>query len=221
MDTERLAEIKKSREAFTTSMTSRGGIIDFAVNIENTLRDIIAWCFYPTQKEWDVDIVNQLDKNGIVLKSALLRRLEFSDIIDILKTVITTRDLLPMTQYNKNLIAKITKDLHHMRRFRNLLAHSPLDLSPDSLNSLTYKKTGEGTDDFQLIEYKQGKAIKHRIDISRIKSEMNIMMRSWYQLIQLFALLKGDIEDATASEILSNMTEDDTDYLLKHLGLKD
>jgi len=220
MDTERLDEIKKSMEAFTTTMTARGGIIDFAVNIENTLTDIVAWCFYPTEKEWDVDIFNQLDKNGLVLKSTLLRRLEFSDIIDILKTLIIARNLLPVTQYNKKLITEITNNLHHIRKFRNLLAHSPLDLSPDSLKSLTYRKAGHGTDDFQLIEYKRGETIKHKIDISRIKSEMSIMMKCWYQLIQLFALLKGDIEDAKASEILSNMSEEETDYLLEHLGLR-
>lgn len=220
MDTERIKEIKQAREAFITSMTSRGGIIDFAINIENTLTDIIAWCFYPTEKEWDVDIFNQLDKNGIILKSTLLRRLNFSDKIDVLKIIILTKNLLPMVQY-KNLIAEIIKDLNHIREFRNLLAHSPLDVSEDSLKSLTYKTTRQGTDDFQIIEYKRGKAIKHRIDISRIELEMNIMMRCWYRLIQLFALLKGDTEDARVSEALSKMTEKDADYVLKHFGLKD
>jgi len=220
MDTERIKEIKQSTEAFITSMTSRGGIIDFSINIENTLTDIIAWCFYPTEKDWDVDIFNQLDNNGIILKSTLLRRLDFSDKIDVLKLIILTKNLLPMVQH-KNLIAEITKDLNHIRVFRNLLAHSPLDVSGDSLKSLTYKTTGRGTDDFQIIEYKRGKAIKHRIDISRIKLEMNIMMRCWYRLIQLFALLKGDTEDARVSEALSNMTEEDADNVLKNLGLKD
>lgn len=220
MDTERIKEIKQAREAFITSMTSRGGIIDFAINIENTLTDIIAWCFYPTEKEWGVDIFNQLDKNGIILKSTLLRRLNFSDKIDVLKIIILTKNLLPMVQY-KNLIAEIIKDLNHIREFRNLLAHSPLDVSGDSLKSLTYKTTRQGTDDFQIIEYKRGKAIKHRIDISRIELEVNIMMRCWYRLIQLFALLKGDTEDARVSEALSKMTEKDADYVLKHFGLKD
>lgn len=220
MDTERIKEIKQSTEAFITSMTSRGGIIDFSTNIENTLTDIIAWCFYPTKKDWDVDIFNQLDNNGIILKSTLLRRLDFSDKIDVLKLIILTKNLLPMVQH-KNLIAEITKDLNHIRVFRNLLAHSPLDVSGDSLKSLTYKTTRQGTDDFQIIEYKRGKAIKHRIDISRIKLEMNIMMRCWYRLIQLFALLKGDTEDARVSEALSNMTEEDADNVLKNLGLKD
>jgi hypothetical protein len=50
---------------------------------------------------------------------------------------------------------------------------------------------------------------------------MNIMMRCLYRLIQLFALLKGDTEDARVSGILSNMSEEDTDFVLKHFGLKD
>ena len=220
LDTERIKEIKQSSEAFITSMTSRGGIIDFTISIENTLTDIIAWCFYPTENKWDVDIFNQLDENGIILKATLLQRLDFRDKIDMLKTIILTKNLLPMAQY-KNLIKNITNDLHHIREFRNLLAHSPLDVSADSLTSLTYKTAGHGTDDFQIIEYKRGKVVKHRIDSSRIKLETNLMMRCWYRLIQLFALLKDDTEDARISEILSNMTEEDANIVLKHFGFKD
>jgi uncharacterized protein YutE (UPF0331/DUF86 family) len=220
MDTKRLNVIKQSMEAYTTSTTSRGAIIDLAIIIENTLTDIIAWCFYPTKKRWNLDIFDQLDENGIILKATLLRRLEFSDKIDILKMVISAKNLLQMAQH-KDLIVQITTDLNHIRKFRNLLAHSPLDLSVDSLKSLSYETAGEGTDNFQIIEYKRGKAVKHKIDISRIKSEMKIMMRCWYRLIQLFALLKGDTEDARASEILSTMTEEEMHYVLKHMGLKD
>jgi len=223
MDTEKLNEIRQSREAFITSMTSRGGTIDLAVTIEDFLTDIIAWCFYPTKKEWNLgifNIFNQLDENGIILKTTLLVKLDFSEKIDILKTVISAKNLLPMAKY-KNLMAEITRKLNHIRKFRNQLAHSPLDMSAASLKSLSYRKPGEGTYDFQLIQYKKGKAIKHRIDISGIKTELNIMVKCWYQLIQLFALLKDDTEDARACEILSTMTEEEGDYLLKQLGLKD
>jgi len=219
MDTERISEIKKSSKAFFTSMTSRGGIIDFAINVENTLTDIIAWCFYPTENKWDVDIYNQLDENGIILKATLLRKIDFRDKIEILETILRSRNLLPGAK-NRKLLSEIKKDLNHIRDFRNLLAHSPLDVSTGSLKSLTYR-TGLGTDDFQILEYKKGQVVKHRIDISRIRSEMKIMSRCWYRLIQLFALLKGDTEDARASEILSNMSEEDTDLVLKHLRLKD
>ena len=220
MDTERIKEIKQASRAFTTSMTSRGGIIDFAINIENTLTDIIAWCFYPTEKKWDVDVSNQLDNNGIILKTTLLRKLDFRDKIELLKTIILSKDLLPMIQH-KSLIAGITNDLNHVREFRNLLAHSPLDVSKDTLKSLTYGNAGHGTNDFQILEYKKGKVKKHRIDSSRIESEMKIMRRCWYQLIQLFALLKGDTEDARVSAFLSNMSAEETDIVLKHFGLKD
>lgn len=218
MDTERIRIIKQSGEAFFTSMTSRGGIIDFAISVENTLTDIIAWCFYPTENKWDVDIYNQLDENGIILKATLLRKIDFRDKIEILETVLRSRNLLPGAK-NKKLLSEIRKDLNHIRDFRNLLAHSPLDVSTDSLNSLTYSN-GRGTTDFQILEYKKGQVIKHRIDISRIKFEMKIMSRCWYRLIQLFALLKGDAEDARVSERLSNISDEDMDILIKHLRSK-
>jgi len=222
MDAEELNETRQANEAFITSMTSRGGIIDLAVTIEDVLTDIIAWCFYPTKKESNSDIfdtLNQLDENGIILKATLLVKLDFSQKIDILKTVISAKHLLPMAKY-KNLMAEITTNLTHIRKFRNKLAHSPLDISPTSLKSLTYQKPGKGTYDFQIIQYKNGKAIKHRIDISGVKTELHIIVKCWYQLIQLFALLKDDTEDARACEILSTMTKEEGDYLLKKLGLK-
>lgn len=218
MDTERIKEIKQASEAFATSMISRGGVIDFAINIENTLTDIIAWCFYPTDNKWDVDIYNQLDEDGIILKALLLRKIDFYEKIEILKAVILAKKLLPW-ENNKTLISKITKDLNHVREFRNLLAHSPLDTSKESLDSLTYH-AGTGTEDFQVLEYKNGRVIKHKIDNARIRSEIAIMMRVWYRLIQLFALLKGDTEDAKVSEILSNLSEEDKDIILRNLGLK-
>lgn len=218
MDAERIKEIKQAGEAFATSMINRGGVIDLAINIENTLTDIIAWCFCPTDNKWDVDIYNQLDEDGINLKALLLRRIDFNEKIKILKDVILTKRLLPW-ESNKTLIGNITKELNHVRDFRNLLAHSPLDTSKETLDSLTYRAS-TGTEDFQVLEYKNGRVIKHRIDSARIKSEMAIMMRVWYRLIQLFALLKGDTEDARVSEILSNLSEEDTDIILRKLGLK-
>lgn len=218
MDAERIKEIKQAGEAFATSMINRGGVIDLAINIENTLTDIIAWCFCPTDNKWDVDIYNQLDEDGINLKALLLRRIDFNEKIKILKDVILTKSLLPW-ESNKTLIGNITKELNHVRDFRNLLVHSPLDTSKETLDSLTYR-AGTGTEDFQVLEYKNGRVIKHRIDSARIKSETAIMMRVWYRLIQLFALLKGDAEDARVSEILSNLSEEDTDIILRKLGLK-
>lgn len=218
MDTERMREIKQAGKAFTTSMFNRGGVIDFAINIENTLTDIIAWCFYPTKNKWDGYIYNQLDEDGIVLKSILLRKLDFSEKIKLLKAVILARKLLPW-ENNKVLISKITKELNHVREFRNLLAHSPLDTSKETLDSLTYR-TDTGTEDFQVLEYKGGRVIKHKIDNARIRSEIEIMVRVWYRLIQLFDLLKGETEDARISEMLSNFSGEDIDNLIRILGLK-
>lgn len=217
MEAERIKEIRQAGEAFATSIISRGGIIDFAINIENTLTDIIAWCFHPTDNKWDVDIYNQLDEDGIILKALVLRKLDFREKIEIVKAVILAKKLLSW-ENNKALINNITKELNHVREFRNLLVHSPLDISKECLGSLTYR-TGTGTEDFQILEYKNGRVTKHRIDNVRIRSEMAIMMRVWYRLIQLFALLKGDIEDAKVSEMLSNLSEEDTDITLKTLGL--
>lgn len=223
MDTDEFNETRQAKEAFITSIASRGGIIDLAVNIEDVLTDIIAWCFYPTKKEWNLGIFhisNQLDEDGIILKATLLVKLDFSEKINILKTVISAKNFLPMAKY-KNLMSEITRNLNHIRKFRNQLAHSPLDISAASLNSLSYQKPGEGTYDFQIIEYKKGKTIKHRIDISGIKTELRIITKCWYQLIQLFALLKDNTEAARACEIFSTMTKEEGDDLLKQLGLKD
>lgn len=221
MDTDSFDWYNCSRDAFKTSISRRGGIIAFAINIENRLTDILAWCFYPTETKWPLDIPSHLDKNGIVLKSTLLRRLEFSDKIDILKTVITARNLLPMTQDNKNLIKEIIKNLNDIRRFRNLLAHSPLDLSPDSLKSLTHNIPSQGTDDFELIEYNRGKAITHRIDRPRIKSEVLRMWKSNNQLDYLFALLKSDTKHAQFARFLLENSERDINYILRNLQLND
>ena len=95
MDAERIKEIKQASEAFATSMISRGGVIDFVINIENTLTDIIVWCFYPTDNKWDVDIYNQLDEDGINLRALLLRKIDFYEKIEILKAVILAKKLLP------------------------------------------------------------------------------------------------------------------------------
>ena len=215
-DEKRIDEIKRMREQFTTSMISRGGILDFAINVENTLTDLIAWCFFPTDKPWDVDIYNQLDENGLLLKSTILRKLMFVDKIEVFKSITKAKDLLPE---HKLLLKETLKELDNVRTFRNLLAHCHLDVSVDSLSSLIYNKQGTGTDDFQIIEYRSGRTYKHKIDTNRIQKEMKTSARCLYHLLQLFALLKGDTEDARASELLANMTNEDLDLLLKYLKL--
>lgn len=217
MDNERIQQVKLASAAFSTSMISRGGILDFSINIENTLTDIIAWCFYPTDYNWDGYIYSQLDEKGIILKATLLRQIDFNEKTKILKDILIAKKLLPWNDI-KTLINNITKDLDHVRDFRNMLAHSPLDISKVTLDTLKYKK-GEGTEDFVIIQYKKGRVIKQKIDQKRIQDEMRIMMRVMYRLIQLFALLKGDIEDAKVSESLSNLSNEETKEVLKGLGL--
>jgi hypothetical protein len=217
MDKERIDEIKRAGEAFSTSMITRGSILDFAINVENELTDIIAWCFYPTTKSWDVDIYNQLDENGIFLKATLLRQIDFNEKTKILKDVIKAKNLLPWND-NKTLINNIAKDLDHVRDFRNMLAHSPLDISKEALDILKYNK-GAGIEDFLIIQYKKGRVVKQRIDQKRIQDELRIMMRVMYRLIELFALLKGDIEDAKGSEALSNLSTEEVNHVVKIIML--
>jgi len=194
------SEIKQMIEAWEHAATKRGKIIDFNITIENTLTDIITWCFYPSKYSSGEYISDLLDKDGLVLKSLLLRKIEFREKIKILKDVIIAKKPHIAESY-KALISTIVEELNQVREFRNLLAHSESDISSKFLSSLKHTN-GEPIDKLQLIEYKKGKVIKHLIDKRKYLSETKIMLRVFHRLWQLFALLNDDSDSAKETEEL-------------------
>lgn len=218
MDTKEVRGLKLLDAMFSRSLTARGGIIDGATQVENILTDIIAWCFFPTFEKLDEEIDNQLEEKGIILKSLILRKLEFEDKINMLKDliVVTNEELW---NNNVQLIKEIRKELHKIQKFRNLLAHSPLDTSKEYRNQLT-THTDLGNIGFQILEYKGTQVRKHNIDENKIKEEVERIRVTWHKLLQLFALLKNDIKDAKACEVLANAKPNEIDKVMKQMGLK-
>jgi hypothetical protein len=110
--------------------------------------------------------------------------------------------------------------LDNIRRFRNRLAHSPLDVSDEAIEKVnTHNESGDSS--FEILEYKKGRAIKHVIDESTIKLQMKNIEKAYYKLLQLWALLLNDEKDAKACEILASMSDEENNIVLKKLGLKD
>jgi len=218
MDVERL---KESLDIFTSCVTIRGGIIDYAVWIENTLTDIIAWCCYPTSGRLDEDFNNQLDENGIILKSLILTKLEFHEKIEILKPLISIKNK-DVWNNNLELMKNISKDLNKVREFRNLLAHSPIDTSREAFDAWD-KCKGVEFRPFQVLDYKKGRVKPHTIDNEEIGTQLRIAVRAFFRLLQLWALLKSDPEDAQTCENMAMLTDmelnKELEMIMKHLGV--
>ncbi|OGO03405.1 MAG: hypothetical protein A2Y59_03905 [Chloroflexi bacterium RBG_13_52_14] len=218
IDPELIKRIKASEENYLACIAGRGGIIDLTTMVENTLIDIIAWCFYPTAFDFHQGNINeQLDEDGIILKSLLLAKLEFHERTEIIQKIIRIKKAEVWENYRK-LIKEIVKELDEVRKFRNMLAHSPIDW-----NKYTDALQEEGVrdlDSFFILEYRDGKVRKHTINKNKIEVEVNRIHRVWYKLLQLWALLRNDTDDAKACEFLSNLSEEDNERLLKHYGFK-
>lgn len=220
IDPKLVKRIKESEGNFLASITGRGGIIESTTWLENTLTDIIAWCCYPTTGDFlNKDINDQLDKNGIILKSLILVKLEFHEKIMILEKIIRLKDE-GVWKKDRKLIKEIVKELNKVREFRNVLAHSPCNTSKEFYDSAEKEKAVGSFSSFYIIEYKNGEAKEHMITHSKIKTEVMRMDRVWYKLLQLWALLRKDTKDAEACEALSSMSEKDIDLILKHYGFK-
>jgi hypothetical protein len=199
---------------------SRGGILDITTQVEDLLTSIIAWCFYPTYKECDEKqdirlhgtVDNMLNEKAMVLKSLILTRLSLDRKIELLGDSILA---IHEDSYNKNstLISEIQANLGQIRKFRNLLAHSPLyrehTKKPMSHEDLPFA-------DFQIREYKKGKFITHRIDASRLMKEQHKTTVTFYKLRQLFALLRRSQKEAEGYRQFSDLTQE----ALRRVGLK-
>jgi hypothetical protein len=219
VDPELIKRIKASEENYLACITGRGAIIDLATMVEDTLTDIIAWCFYPTVGDfYRGNITEQLDQNGIILKSLILAKLEFHEKIEIVEKIVRLKKA-EVWENHRKLIKEIVKDLDEVRKFRNVLAHSPVDWK-EYLDAPDEEAKVQDLDSFLILEYRGGKVRKHTINRNKIEVEVKRMDRVWYRLLQLWALLRNDLEDAKACEVMSNLSEKDEEFLLKRLGFK-
>jgi len=221
MEANEIKGLKLLGDMFSRSLTVRGGIIDGTTQVENVLTDIIAWCFIPTFEKLDEEVDNQLTEKGIALKSLILRKLEFEDKINALEdTVRITNE--EIWNANKKLVKEIGKELHKIQKFRNLLAHSPLDTSKEYRNNLTTNINSPSdlrNCPLQIIVYKKGEARKQNLDENKVIDEIERIRVTWYKLLQLFALLKNDSKDAKACETLASIDSKARSKILKHYGL--
>jgi len=203
MSNVRDTEIEQMRKIIEASISNRGRVIDIAIDVENTLTDIITWCFYPSHYSPDKGTSEQLDENGVVLKSILVRKVYFRDKIEILKDIIMVKKPA-IWESNRKLINNLRKELDRVREFRNLLAHSPLDISKEDLLILPRGSHKKGNN-FQVLEYKKGKVIKHSITTKRIQTERFRMAGVSFTLYQLFSLLNDDLKNVSHYEHLSSL----------------
>jgi len=184
--------LEKGSEVAHTVMLNRGVIIEHASDIENELSNIITWCFYPAKYTAKKVSNELLDENGIIFKSIILNKLDFVDKIRILKEVILAKKP-DIWKHHSNLLKDIISNIDKVRIFRNIIAHSSSDLSVNYLESIdmgTYEKNKE----FQVIEFKNGRLIKHKINEIKFESEKWNSVRTGLKLSQLFALINNDLE---------------------------
>lgn len=214
---ERVKRVKAMHDKSATSISARGGILEQVILLEDILTNVIAWCFYPAPDKSGGDVTEQLGEDGISLKFLILSKLDFKDKIDVLKDVIMAKKP-DVWENNKQLVTGVVKELENIKRFRNLLAHSPLDRSKEYLLS---DEDNAGAKSFKVLQYQKGKIKPVIIDIGRIKLELRKIEITWDRLLQLFALLRDDDEDAKVCEQLveidTSLSDEEHDKRLKVL----
>lgn len=193
---EKLAKIT-ANYVFTKKYASlkRGEILNITSKIENILKEIIVRIFYP-----NVFISNSIDRDFLAikrlqLKSLLLRKIDFRDQIESLKNILLVMKPEIYENHKAN-ISKIIKELDRIRIFRNLLAHSELDLNIRTFNSDIEDKTRE----LCFLEYKKGRVVRHVVDDEFIKKEVYRMRVTITMLIELIELINNDITKAKEIE---------------------
>lgn len=189
------------------SLSKRGEIINLTTKIENTLTDIFACIFCPENFSSDVKANKSLNKERIELKSLLLNKINFRYKIESLKDILLVKkpDIL---ESNKAFIKTLLKELDKVREFRNIIAHSELNiLSSEFIRELNRNKDVK-IDKFQIIEYKKGKAILHLINEASINTEINTMQGVLFKLQKLHFLIQGNIKMVNALERLYNLPSD-------------
>ena len=187
------------------SSSKRGEIINLTTKIENTLTDIFACIFCPGKYSSDVEANKLLNKERIELKSLILGKIDFRDKIESLNNIILVKKP-EILESNRALIKTLVKELDKVREFRNIIAHSELDILSEEFMRELRHDVGEKIDKFQIIEYKKGKAILHLINEERINTEIKTMERVLFKLQKLHALIQGYIKLANDLEYFHNLS---------------
>lgn len=215
MDDATIERLRIGMKIYGRCIQNRGGIVDSAIRAENILTDILAWCLYPVAGNVFDETGNQLDENGIIVKSLILNKIDFRNKINLLQDLVSMKFPDEFNQ-NRQLMSDIVKLLNKVREFRNLLAHSPSD---DSEEALELDIADEHS--FRIIRYRKGKAHKYVVSGSIIERELSNIHKSFYKLLQLWAILKHDSEDARACDLLADLPADRWHDVLVAWGLSE
>lgn len=177
------------------SSSKRGEIINLTTKIENTLTDIFARIFCPGKYTPDIEATKLLVKQRVELKSLLLWKIDFRDKIESLNSVILVKQP-EILENNRTFIKTLIKELNEVREFRNIIAHSELDLFSAEFIKELKNDVSKKIDKFQIVEYKKGKAIPHLINEARINTEIKKMEEVLDKLRKLEVLIQGKIKFA-------------------------
>jgi len=216
MEKSKIEENKKLVDLAFTCMIARGVTIDTLTQAEDLLTSIIAWCFYPVYEELDGEIDKLLTDQAIALKSLILRELSFQKKIKLIDDCIEIVNI-EIYHDNRHLIKEIKQNLEASMKFRNLLAHSPMDSSKEYLR-YTVGVLNNMREDFQILEYKKGKVHKRLIKEEETKAEVHRVFNTCHKLLQLWALLRNKPEEAKQHEIIGSMKSSEFGAVLKKMG---
>lgn len=216
MDEKRRNELQALVDKASASAIGRGVILETTASVEDLLTSIIAWCFSPTYDELDGEVDGLLSPTAIGLKSIVLRKVDFSEKIELFKECVEFASE-QIYESNSRMINELPKNLHKVRKFRNLLAHSPMDSSKEYTEQLLSQLPSD-SESFQVIEYKKGKVHKRNVSSDELIKGIERASLTWHQLLQLWALLRNRPEEARRHELMSRMTRDDKSQEHKRMG---
>lgn len=217
MDEKRRNELRTLLDRTHAAIIGRGMIIDITAAVEDLLTSIIAWCFSPTYDELDGEVDSLLSPMARGLKSIVLRKLDFSEKSGLFKECVQfARE--GIYKSNSRMIKEILKNLDKVRKFRNLLAHSPMDSSKEYAEQLLSQLTLD-SDSFQVLEYKKGETHKRNVNSGELIEGIERASLTAHQLLWLWALLRNRPEEASQHEIMITMTRDEKSQVIKRMGI--
>jgi hypothetical protein len=203
--------LKKLSAVEDTTCSLRGSMMQWASEIENEVSNILAWCFHPT-KYLDADFIDELLNNdGIIFKSTILRKIDLYDKINFLKDIIIAK-YPEVWRSHCPFIQKLIKQLHKVRNFRNLMAHSASDLSINYISSIELSNNKKSKE-LQVLEYSNGKIKKTKIVQSQIIKELLRCYITSLNLKQLFFLINKDQDNFNGYEKFIHHAADRLEFL--------